>query len=184
MKNPLKRKPLKPLMIVLAIVAGNTAGQPIYAADQKSVLAEQTNKERADKLCKEGHYAEAVSAYKQVVQSQPGDAGNYFSLGSCYQELRQYDRARSCYEKAAALKPDDKSYRAALKNLRSIKAAPLVQRGMEKQMHGDYAGAISDYRSALRIDDDPGIHANLAKALSALGKKDEAESELHKTAGK
>lgn len=169
-------------LLMSSIVACCCACQPV-CAEPNSVLADQTNKDRAEKLRKEGHYAEAANVFRDMVKSQPDDATSYFSLGSCYQELHQYSKARTYYEKAAALKPDEKAYASALHNLKSIKAAPLVQRGIAKQMRGDNAGAVSDYRAALRIDDEPGVRANLAKALAAMGKKDQAEAELQK-AGK
>jgi tetratricopeptide (TPR) repeat protein len=184
MRNPINKLKFRQMMLVvpMIIVASSSAYLAAYG-EQGSVLAEQTNKDRAEKLRKEGHYAEAAGVYKELVKAQPDDAANCFNLGSCYQELHDYGKARTYYEKAAALKPDEKSYGVAVHNLKSIKAAPLVQRGIEKQMRGDYAGAISAYRAALRIDDEPGVHANLAKALTALGKKDQAEAELQK-AGK
>ena len=169
------------LLLCFYLVSSQTV---IAKPEPTSVLSEQTNQERAEKFVKEGHYQEGLAAYKALIKSNPREPKYFFALGSCYQELRQYDRAHSFYAKAAALKPDDQSYAAAVRNVKAIKAAPLVQRGMEKQMHGDYAGAIADYRASLKINDDPAVHVNVARANTALGKKAEADAELAKKTSK
>lgn len=182
MRNQIEITCMTMMLVMTLIVVCCGAYQP-GCTEPSSVLADQTNKDRAEKLRKEGHYAEAANVYKEMIKAQPEDAASYFSLGSCYQELHQYNKAHTYYEKAVALKPDEKAYASALHNLKSIKAAPLVQRGIQKQMRGDNAGAVSAYRASLRIEDEPGVRANLAKALAAMGKKDQAKAELQK-AGK
>src|ERR1700684_2082186 len=103
------------LMSLIVVCCCCSACQTAYA-EPSSVLADQTNKDRAERLRKEGHYAEAANVYREMIKSQPDNATSYSNLGSCYQELHQYSKARTYYEKAAALKPEEKAYASALHN--------------------------------------------------------------------
>ncbi|HEY9717175.1 MAG TPA: tetratricopeptide repeat protein, partial [Trichormus sp.] len=113
MRNQIEITCMTMMLVMTLIVVCCGAYQP-GCTEPSSVLADQTNKDRAEKLRKEGHYAEAANVYKEMIKAQPEDAASYFSLGSCYQELHQYNKAHTYYEKAVALKPDEKAYASAL----------------------------------------------------------------------
>ncbi len=148
------------------------------SAVQKLVTqAEQTKSSEADatfqaaiKLQQDNKLDEAVEQYKKALAISPNDPNYWYSLGTAYQAKNDLDAAIGAYNKASALNPKEPTYKQYIKQLKSAKAAPLLESAFKKQTTKDekgaynLAGAIADYEAALHIDDDASTHSNLGTA--------------------
>lgn len=75
-----------------------------------------------------------------------------FNLGHCYRRLREFPKAKRCYERALALKPRS--------------SATFVALGLTLHAMGQYDNAITTYHRALRYNPDDAIcNALLKRAL-------------------
>lgn len=54
-----------------------------------------------------GRWSEAVTAYQQAIELDPGLQAAYANLGVAYYQLGEFDRAASQYKKALELDPED-----------------------------------------------------------------------------
>lgn len=67
-----------------------------------STLAAQTL-ESADTLNTEEKFAEAVVAYRAVIEDDPSNGGAWYGLGRALQSLRRYDEALAAFDRAGEL---------------------------------------------------------------------------------
>jgi tetratricopeptide (TPR) repeat protein len=78
-----------------------------------------------------------------------------FNLGHCYRRLREFERAKRCYERALGLRPRSSTTCCAL--------------GMTLHALGDHSGAVAMYHRALRYNpDDTMSSLALERALEDL----------------
>jgi len=85
-------------------------------------------------------YTEAVTAYSQAIDLDPGCAAAYARRGNAYGHLREYERALADYDCALALDPYD--------------AVACNNRGNAYDGLRQYHKAIADYDRALALDAD------------------------------
>lgn len=85
--------------------------------------------ESANKLFEQGKYAEAVTAYNQLVQSNQVSAALYFNLGNACFKAGQMGQAIAAYRQAAQLSPRDPDVRANLRFARDQVAGPTLAPG-------------------------------------------------------
>lgn len=161
------------------IKANPTALQKIQTAEQQKQSAEtQQAYNDAIKLQGEQKYDEALEAYNKAIAGAPNEAAYYYARGTNYQARNDeakndVDLALADYDKAISINPNEKAYREAAANLRAFKAQPLIDSAIKKQTTADadgkydLAGAIADYRAALKISDDANTWLNLGTALQA-----------------
>jgi CHAT domain-containing protein/tetratricopeptide (TPR) repeat protein len=126
--------------------------------------------------------SEAARSGYETARGLLRESGNLFGeldaltgLGRAHQQLGDLDRARACYEEVAE--------RACVSGLRENEADALNNLGVNEFLRGDPAVAVEHLRAALRMRVSLGnpFHmivpaANVARALSQLGRFDEAES--------
>ncbi len=62
---------------------------------------------QADKLVKEGQYAEAIDLYNRAIRMGTKVATAWTSKGVAYKRLGMYDQARRCHETALKMDPDN-----------------------------------------------------------------------------
>jgi uncharacterized protein YgiM (DUF1202 family) len=80
-----------------------------------SVIATRADFESANRLYEKGDYANAATAYEQIVRSGESSPALYFNLGNAYFKNNQTGRAIAAYAQAEALSPRDPDIRANLK---------------------------------------------------------------------
>jgi len=62
----------------------------------------------SEMLMKEGNYDEAANYWESFLKLNP-NSDSYQSLGNCYYELEEYDKAKEALLSGLKLKPDDAS---------------------------------------------------------------------------
>ena len=161
------------------IKANPTSLQKIQTAAQQAQTAEtQQAYNDAIKLQGEQKYDDALAAYGKAIAASSSEAAYYYARGTCYQARNDESKndiasALADYDKAISLAPQEKAYKEAATNLRAFQAQPLIDSAIKKQTTAlpdgkyDLAGAIADYRAALKINDDASTHLNLGTALQA-----------------
>lgn len=65
----------------------------------------------------------AIDKFRQVVRLDPQNAQGYYSLGVALEAKSDFREAKACYEKAAALQPDNKEYVQTIRNFEKHSAA-------------------------------------------------------------
>ena len=80
----------------------------------------------ANNLYAQGKFAEAASAYEQILQSGTVSPALYFNLGNARFKSAQLGRAIAAFRQAESLAPRDSDVRANLQFIRSRVQAPTV----------------------------------------------------------
>lgn len=105
-------------------------------------------------------YPAAVAELEAGLKMKPDTAPALFDLGNAYLKLEKYPESIAAYEKAVK---QDKTYWPAINNI-----------GLVKYERGDIAGALEQWRAALKIDNkqaEPELA--IATALYKQGKTEE-----------
>jgi tetratricopeptide (TPR) repeat protein len=146
-------------------------------------------------------YETAAQNYQDYVAKKPDDAQVHFNLGYVYTALQRPDDAKTEYEKAIALDPDDPKMAPAYQNLGLTllpkdpaaavdplqHAAALTPQdartkwllGMALENSGKLAPAIEQYQAAENLNaKDFDTRLALGRALIAAGRPADAEPEL------
>jgi tetratricopeptide (TPR) repeat protein len=106
-------------------------------------------------LQEQGHYADAIHYFSEVIGMEPGHSVAYFRRGISHCVLEQHELAIKDYTEAIQLSP---GFFAAYNN-----------RGNAYYRLGRYELAIKDYEEAMRLDpNDEGACHNLASALERI----------------
>jgi tetratricopeptide (TPR) repeat protein len=82
--------------------------------------------EAANKLYEEGKFADAATAYQNLLQSGQRSAALYFNLGNAWFKSGQMGRAIAAYRQAEQITPRDPDLRANLQFARNQTAAPTL----------------------------------------------------------
>jgi len=152
------------------------------AAESKKSGEAQQAYDEAVKLQSANKLDEAIAEYKKALAVSPNEASYWYGMGTAFQAKNDIDAALENYKKAAALNPKEPTYKQVIRQANQAKAAPLVNRAIEKQTKAnDLPGAIADYEEALRLDpDDASTHMNLGTAYQAANKLPQASAEYDK----
>ncbi len=106
-----------------------------------------------------GHSREAIEEFQTVLRLSSGDAMSadaLSNLGSAYQQLHDYARAKESFAAALRLDPN--------------KAAALVGMGLLAQRGGDLEQAISQYSHAMSVEPTAVGYVLLARAQQQAGR--------------
>ncbi len=122
--------------------------------------------EQAGQLERSGHFAEAASAYRTILQSEPNNFPARFGLGKSSYHLHLYSDAVQNFQLAWKSAPQDFAVQAWLarsyiQNMECQKALDLLHDGRNEA-------------------DAPLTHLLLARAYDSEDKLDDARSELHR----
>lgn len=146
-------------------------------------------------------YATAAQDYQDYLAKKPDDAEVHFNLGYVYTAMQEPNDAKTEYEKAIELAPDDPKMAPAYQNLgltllpkdpaaavdplqHSAELAPQDARtkwllGMALENSGKLAPAIEQYQAAEKLNDkDFDTRLALGHALIAASRPADAEPEL------
>ena len=93
----------KSLLAVLLTVALTTAA---FAAGSPSSSDRPSTFDLGEKAVKAKDFGRALSLFKKVVRSDPGNADAWNYIGFSHRKLDQLDRALPAYQKALAIDPD------------------------------------------------------------------------------
>lgn len=110
--------------------------------------------------CKQMRQQDAAVLLEEVAARTPPHTATLRNLGTVYNQLGQFEKARGYFEAAAELSNDEKEGKDDLWNL-----------GIVKKNTGDYAGAAPMLEAALEAwyRDDPGDDVTLAKLHDTVG---------------
>ena len=103
------------------------------------------------------NYLAAIEQYKYVLDYQVNNYAVHKNMADCWLALKEYDRARAAYEKAAEIDPNVPHIYADLAFLDS--------------RAGDYESAVTNYQNAIRLKNETVWHQALAKVFYFNGSK-------------
>ena len=109
-----------PVWCVVALILGAIPGIPAHAETSASAF------DAANKLYEQGKFAEAATAYENMLKSGEGSAALYFNLGNAFFKASQMGRAIAAYRHAEQLAPRDPDLRANLQFARNQVQGPTL----------------------------------------------------------
>jgi len=95
---------------------------PAQAANQSVTISFDA----ANKLYEQGKFAEAASAYQQLLKSDQASAAVYYNLGNAFFKAGQIGRAIAAYHQAERITPRDPDLRANLQFARNQIQGPTL----------------------------------------------------------
>lgn len=194
-----------------ALFDGNKDYPGAQTALQKAVALDKNNIDALEKLGKvqaqQGALDQAIATYQQASKDNPSEARFYILSGELYEEKHSWDQAKSMYQQALTISPDDP---LASNNLAyvlleqggnvdvAMGMAQTARRGMPNSPNaadtlgwayyqkGVYQNAISQFQEALRLNekvgapDDPVLHYHLGLAYKKANQISLARQQLEK----
>ena len=154
----------------------------------------------ANELSKQGRVAEAIAAYRKVVEIRPKSVDAWLNLGFLLTRTQSWGEALDCFEAALRVRPTDVEarhnlagvliqlgrYDEALQHFKVVLAARpqdaevLRNLGDRLSAAGQFAKAVTFYQTALYAGgSQPETHHRLARALARLGRDEEAVAHLN-----
>jgi cellulose synthase operon protein C len=148
----------------------------------------------------ERRYTDAIGELKEALTFAPGDPELLDELGTAYVLARDYEQALATFAPLMKARPDDARmltmYADVLVQLQRLdEAVPLLERaikidpsasqsrlilGRAHLQRGNFAAAIPLIEPQLGQDEDGSLHTQLARAYTAVGQKQKAESLLQR----
>jgi len=178
---------------------------------RKAIQLDKNNVDALEKLGKvqvqEGSVDQALALYQQSIKDNPREVGFYILCGELYEAKKNWDQAKSLYQQALALSPDNP---LASNNLAyvileqggnvdvAMGMAQTARRGMPDSPNaadtlgwayyqkGIYQSAISQFQEALRLTekrggpDDADLHYHLGLAYQKTNQTALARQQLEK----
>lgn len=140
--------------------------------------ADDSHYEAGRELARQGRHAEAVSEFKQALQTEDNAADTYLAMGLAYENLARYEEAVEAFTQATKVNPNlteaytklglafDRSgqfLKAIRMHLSAIRLEPgdvelRKNLGLAYFNVGSYAEAIKAFTQALQITDDASVH--------------------------
>ena len=153
---------------------------------------------RATQARAEGRYTDAIAELQAALALAPGTPGLVFELASAYYSARDHERALATVSPLLEAHPQDARLlklagQSLLQLRRPEEARPLLRRahdadpadqavrvalGRAHLLTGDFTAAIPLLEAELAGDPDGSLHVQLARAYSAVGRRDEAAALL------
>lgn len=117
--------------------------------------------EKAENYLRIGDFNQAIREFEIVLKKWPNDSRSYSKLGVCYASLKNFDKAKLCFERAIEL---DVKYAEPYNNLGNVY--------LEEK---NYEMAIELYKKALELKPDySAAHSNLGLAYKRTKRVNEA----------
>jgi len=199
-------------LLATALFDGKKDYSGAEAALRKATTLDKNNIDALEKLGKvqaqQGELDQAIATYSQASKDNPGQVSFYILAGEMYEARKNWDQAKSMYQQALSLAPDDP---LASNNLAyvlleqggnvdvAMGMAQTARRGMPNSPNaadtlgwayyhkGIYQSAISQFQEALRLieksgsPDDPVLHYHLGLAYQKSNQLPQAKQQLEKT---
>jgi tetratricopeptide (TPR) repeat protein len=113
-----KRALLLPAFLIL-LSAGACAAEAVPSEEEARRLAElESLHKRADELVVVNDFRGAIRLYMDAVLLEPDDAVAYVNMGRAYWLLGDTGRARTAFENALSIEPDNEAAHEGLRRLR------------------------------------------------------------------
>ena len=164
---------MKKLLLALLILSGASAcnllkvkvsPDPFYSA----VLQKDGNNRAAlyaqgERFVRAGRYGDALIFFERLTRLEPKNANAWFSLGRCYYEGHQFDKASKAFEKSRELQPTASATlglaAAVLMKGNASEAIELTNESERKygisaallQVRGDIAYFSGDWTNAMQL---------------------------------
>ena len=152
----------------LAALAAADGPRPSAARAAAELALARVHNAEGLELAHAGRDDEALFAFKRAADLDGDWAAPVVNLGSAFARLGRAARARSAWERALVLDPDNAAARRNLADDRLHSAAEL-------EGQGDTAGAERQLRAAIAVDGAHALaHARLAQLYTRLGRYLEA----------
>jgi cellulose synthase operon protein C len=181
------------------------------AAFHKAVDLDKNNSDALLKLAQaqaaEGSASQALATYQQSIKDHPREISFYILAGMMYESQNNFDQARSMYQQALNIKPDDPLASNNLAYLMlmqggnvdvALNMAQTARRGMPDSpqaadtlgfayfQKGVYRSAIDMFQESLRLNekagaaDDPMVHYHLGLAYEKANQPVQARQQLER----
>lgn len=194
-----------------ALFNGNKDLPGAEAALRKAVELDKSNVDALEKLGKvqiqEGSADQAIALYQQSIRDNPGEVRFYILAGELYESKQNWDQAKSMYEQALKISPDNP---LASNNLAyvileqggNVDVALSMAQSARRQMpnspnaadtlgwayyqKGIYQSAVSQFQEAIRLNekngapDDSVVHYHLGLAYEKMNQNGLARQHLEK----
>jgi tetratricopeptide (TPR) repeat protein len=180
------------------------------AAFHKAIDLDKNNSDALLKLAqvqaKEGSVAQALATYQQSIKDHPREISFYILAGMMYESQNKFDQAKSMYQQALTIVPDNA---LASNNLAylilqqggnvdvALAMAQTARRGMPDSpaaadtlgwayfQKGVYRSAIDMFQESLRLNekrgaDDPDVHYHLGLAYQKANQPAQARQQLER----
>jgi len=184
-------------MTAAVVVAALVANWPLLSPPLMMAITENN---LGTALQEARRYDEAVTHHQRAIALMPGYAPAHNNLGASLRAAGRLDEAVVAYRKALELKPGfaSASYNLANALLEKGQAGPSVDQyrralqstntveahnnlGIALAANGDPAGALSEFRAALALDDrSVQAHRNLGNMLLDMGSRAEGVAHLER----
>jgi len=181
------------------------------SAFNKAIELDKNNSDALLKLgqvqAAEGSASQALATYQQSIKDHPREIGFYILAGELYESQKDWEQAKTMYQKALEIQPDNA---LASNNLAyvllqqggnvdvALAMAQTARRGMPESSNaadtlgwayfqkGVYQSAIQMFQESLRLNekrgaaDDPTVHYHLALAYEKLNQTSQARQQLER----
>lgn len=179
------------------IISGcaQTGNQEYMGSPSATVPSDVNAMTLAQKLERDGNYANAVGIFQQIAAAEPQNIDALLGIGDCYLALGSLDHAALGYARALEINPNSSRALRGLGSARMMKGEPqfaiahlekavqidgsdtksLNTLGVSKDMLGKHTEAQAVYRRVLQIDrDNYSAKNNLALSLALTGNHPES----------
>jgi tetratricopeptide (TPR) repeat protein len=175
-----------------AFLAAVPLAQP-FAASAATAGSQSDSSVEIARLYDAGLYEQAMKVLNAAIETNPMDASLHDSLGRCYYQLRDYNRASASLEHAVALDPNNSDYHEWLGKAygrRAEESNPFSAISLARKAHKEFAEAVrlnpsnlAAQRDLIRyLLDSPGIAGGgqdrADEQIEALTKVDAVEGQL------
>lgn len=124
---------------------------------------------------------DALAYYRKAVSIDPGLTDGYLNIATIYKEKNQYAEARAVLQNALSVNPDNKKIKESLAQMQEDTVIAGCKQADEKYRHGDYEGAIIDYKKIIsETEPSADIYVGLGAACQSANKIPEAISYYNK----
>ena len=115
----------------------------IFLSSALAVSAQNDEKaiRKGNRQYKKANFAEAITKYKEVIESSPNNTKARFNLGDAYFGLQQYDSAYAAFEKVVEMSPDAK-----------LKSDAVFNMGNCLLAQNKYYDAFNIYKVSLKLN--------------------------------
>lgn len=128
--------------------------------------------EEGDALYNAGKYTESIYKYNEIIALCPGDSWAYYSRGSAYRNLGEYQFAISDQTKVMEIG-------SPIPNHIGL-ADPYIERGISYQRLGYHQLAIEDFDKAIELDPDADSYCIRGNSHRLLGQNERAMEDYDK----
>ena len=168
-KHKRRGNPIRILLLVILIGVGIYVNQvviadvpPLFIPTPTPTRAPESYVTDAQALEQEGKISQAIDAYRQAIQADPKNTGNYISLSRLLIYLNQFDEAIEAASNALLINENN--------------AMAYALRGWAQGLSGDYLNGTASLKRAIELD--PNNHIPYAYIAEVYGLQYESNTAI------